>query len=164
MGNFTSLLEIGFALHFAFPIIKTFWEKHFDDLIEHISKIGTDKYIWRNIIKGEKDIAKLFEEALYVNYKAVEDTSTFIKVASITSILIAIYNISLLLIIAYGGLYNVSYYKATLLISIALLPMPVSLTYVYFKVTRNINILRKKERDFIFNLASKNVRDKKSST
>jgi len=99
MEKFTSLLEIGFALHFAFPILKTFWEKHFDDLVEHIGKIGTDKYLWRNIIKEEKDIDKLFEEALSVNYKAVEETSTFIKVASITSILIAIYNILLLLMV-----------------------------------------------------------------
>jgi len=38
--------------------------------------------------------------------------------------------------------------------------MPISLTYVYFKVTKNINILRKKERDFIFDLASKKAKDK----
>ena len=59
MEKFTSLLEIGFALHFAFPIIKEFWEKRFNDFRGRVREIKSETYIWRDIISTKEEKSKV---------------------------------------------------------------------------------------------------------
>jgi hypothetical protein len=149
LEKFTSLLEIGFALHFAFPIIRSFWEGRFNDITKQITEIGTDTDSWRSIVRTKEDQEKLIE-VMGDHYIKIKETEGVISFASVISILVAVYNAILLILIGYGRLNAIGFCTSLLLLFVALLPMPIFLLYVYFRVIKNINAANRKKWQFIF--------------
>jgi hypothetical protein len=114
LRHLESVFEIGFAIHFAYPLLQEIYQHAIADEVRKLKDLdlvtGIRVTTWAS-----------FDSHVKAQLKEVENLA---KITTVLSLLVAFYAIAIMIYIGFRERVEVSVWVASMLLAIALVPMP----------------------------------------